>query len=76
MNSALWHVTLSRFREFYLEPAAHFWVYGFPLTLAFTLGLAFRERTDPASIVDVQLDPLHPEVSEGIRDSFAGDATI
>src|SRR4029453_5718263 len=46
--SPLWHLTLARFREFYREPAALFWVYGFPLILAFTLGLAFGERPVPA----------------------------
>jgi len=76
MNSALWNLTLARFREFYREPAALFWVYRFPLILAFALGLAFRERPVPASSVDVQLDPHHPDVSERIRDSFAGDSTI
>jgi len=33
--SPLWQLTLARFREFYREPAALFWVYGFPLILAF-----------------------------------------
>jgi ABC-2 type transport system permease protein len=29
-------------REFYREPEAIFWVFGFPIVLAFALGLAFR----------------------------------
>ena len=33
-----------RFREFFREPEALFWVYGFPLLLAAGLGLAFRDR--------------------------------
>jgi ABC transporter DrrB family efflux protein len=73
MTSALWQLTLARFREFYREPAALFWVYGFPLILAFALGLAFRERTVPESTVDVQLNPTHPEVSERLRESLAAD---
>jgi len=73
MSSALGQLTLARFREFYREPAALFWVYGFPLILAFALGLAFREHPVPASTVDVQLDPNHPEVSERLRASLAAD---
>ena len=37
-------LTLARLREFYREPAAVFWVYGFPLLMAVALGIAFRER--------------------------------
>src|SRR5437016_9737203 len=31
-------------REFYREPEAIFWVFGFPIVLAFALGIAFRNR--------------------------------
>jgi ABC-2 type transport system permease protein len=37
----LLHLSLARVREFYREPAAVFWVYGFPAFLAIALGLAF-----------------------------------
>ena len=40
----LWQLVITRFREFYREPAAIFWVYGFPLLLAIALGVAFRDR--------------------------------
>lgn len=40
----LWHLTLSRLREFYREPGAVFWVFGFPVILAIGLGIAFRDR--------------------------------
>jgi ABC-2 type transport system permease protein len=73
MGSALWQLTLARFREFYREPAALFWVYGFPLILAFTLGLAFRENPVPASTVDVLLDPANPTPAEQLRDSLTAD---
>src|SRR5579872_434172 len=56
----LWQLTITRFREFYREPSAVFWVYGFPLILAFTLGLAFREKPVPPSIIDVQADSDDP----------------
>ncbi len=73
MSSALWQLTLARFREFYREPAALFWVYGFPLILAFVLGLAFPGKPVPASTVDVQLDSANPTVSEKLRESLAAD---
>jgi ABC-type multidrug transport system permease subunit len=74
--SPLWQLTLARFREFYREPAALFWVYGFPLILAFALGMAFREKPVPAASVDVQLDPVHPEAVERLRTALAADAGL
>ncbi len=53
-GSALWQLTLSRIREFYREPAAVFWVYGFPLIMAVALGIAFRQSAaEPPIAVDV-----------------------
>ena len=43
-NHPLVQLTLARIREFYREPEAVFWVFGFPLVLAFALGIAFRNR--------------------------------
>ncbi len=40
----LTQLTLARLREFYREPEAIFWVFGFPIVLAFALGIAFRSR--------------------------------
>src|SRR2546422_3328742 len=37
-------LTHARMREFYREPEAIFWVFGFPIVLAFALGIAFRNR--------------------------------
>jgi ABC-2 type transport system permease protein len=50
---ALGQLILARLREFYREPAAVFWVYGFPLVMAVALGLAFRENPEPQYHVDV-----------------------
>jgi len=52
----LFQLTLTRFREFYREPAAVFWVYGFPLLLAVALGVAFRDRPVEKITVDVVTD--------------------
>jgi ABC-2 type transport system permease protein len=44
---------LARLREFYREPAAVFWVYGFPLVMTVALGLAFRENREQQYHIDV-----------------------
>jgi ABC-2 type transport system permease protein len=53
-----WHplgqMILARFREFYREPEAIFWVYCFPLLLAVVLGLAFSGRAPQPPVVDVE----------------------
>jgi ABC-type multidrug transport system permease subunit len=36
-------MTLARIREFVRQPEAVFWVFGFPILLAFALGIAFRD---------------------------------
>ncbi len=72
----LWHLTLARVREFYREPAALFWVYGFPLVLAGALGLAFSEKPVPAAIVDVQDDPANPDATERLRAALAADPGV
>lgn len=42
-------LTLWRIREFTREPEALFWVFAFPIVLAFALGLAFKNRA-PESV--------------------------
>src|SRR5512134_3744825 len=46
-------LTLSQLRGFYREPEAVFWVFGFPILLAFALGIAFRNRGPEALQVGV-----------------------
>jgi ABC-2 type transport system permease protein len=55
--SPLFQLTVARFREFYREPAAIFWVYGFPLLMAVALGIAFRERPVEKSRIEVREAP-------------------
>lgn len=50
---SLWQLTLVRFREFYREPEAIFWVIVFPILMAGGLGVAFRNR--PPEIVAIGL---------------------
>jgi ABC-type multidrug transport system permease subunit len=49
----------ARIREFMREPGYVFWVFGFPLLLAFGLGLAFREKRPelPRVAVVAEADP-------------------
>ncbi len=47
-------IVLSRLREFYREPEAVFWVYGFPLLMIVALGIAFRNQPERAIVVDVE----------------------
>jgi ABC transporter DrrB family efflux protein len=55
-------LVLARMREFYREPVALFWVYGFPLLLVLVLGIAFSGREPPPPEVDVQEGPEAPPV--------------
>ncbi len=47
-------LVLSRLREFYREPEAIFWVYGFPILIVVALGIAFRNKRVEEIAVDVQ----------------------
>lgn len=49
----------ARFREFWREPAAIFWVYVFPLVMLLALGTAFRNR--PVETVSVALVGESPD---------------
>ena len=46
-------LTLSRFREFFREPEAIFWVFAFPVLMTCALGVAFRSGSDQPVIVGV-----------------------
>jgi ABC-type multidrug transport system permease subunit len=63
-----WHqftqLLLSRFREFYREPEAIFWVYGFPVLLAVGLGIAFWNRKPDPTKVDIQSELPSSEAEE------------
>lgn len=51
-RSALFELTRLRVLEFVRDPGALFWVFGFPIVLAFVLGLAFRNRPpEPVRVV-------------------------
>ncbi len=56
-------IVLSRLREFYREPEAVFWVYGFPLLMVVALGIAFRNQPERPIVVDV-VDGAGAEAAE------------
>jgi ABC-type multidrug transport system permease subunit len=55
-RSALYELTLTRFRLFFREPSAVFWTFGFPVLLSIALGIAFRNR--PPEAVHVAIDAV------------------
>ena len=65
-SPAIVQLTLARFREFYREPEAVFWVFIFPILLAAGLGIAFRNRPAEASRVAV----VNSAANTGVVDSL------
>jgi ABC-2 type transport system permease protein len=55
---SLVQLTLVRFREFWREPEAVFWVFVFPILLAAGLGIAFRNRPADVEKIAVVGEPL------------------
>lgn len=75
--SAITQLTLARLREFYREPAAVFWVYGFPLLLAVGLGVAFRDRPVESIPIDVVTDgPAGLAKAEGYATQLGADPRL
>ena len=51
--SPLFQLILARLKEFFREPEALFWVYGFPILMVIALGIAFRNKGVEKVTVDV-----------------------
>ncbi|GAC1652630.1 MAG: ABC transporter permease [Gemmatimonadaceae bacterium] len=63
-ESSLVQLTLVRFREFFREPEAVFWVFVFPILLAAGLGIAFRNRpVDTTRVAVVSAGTVDPRTS-------------
>lgn len=56
-RSPLAQLVSARLREFYREPEAIFWVYGFPILMVVALGIAFRNQPIERITVDVEDGP-------------------
>jgi ABC-type polysaccharide/polyol phosphate export permease len=63
IEHSLVQLTLVRFREFWREPEAVFWVFVFPILLTTGLGIAFRNR--PADVVKV--GAVGPQLAGAMR---------
>ena len=68
----LWQLSLMRWRIFVREPSALFWTYGFPVVLALTLGVAFRNRPPEPVEVAVEASPG----CESWRDALATNSQV
>lgn len=64
---AIVQLTLSRFREFYREPEAVFWVFIFPILLAGGLGIAFRNRPAEASHIAVARSAANSPIVDSLK---------
>lgn len=71
-RSPLWHLYLSRLREFYRQPARIFWVYVFPTILVIGLGLAFRNQPTQTIAITVVQDGA----GESLRSALGGPAGL
>ena len=49
----LWALSVARITQFWREPGAVFWTFGFPLLITVALGIAFRDQSPPASRVAI-----------------------
>jgi ABC-type multidrug transport system permease subunit len=63
---ALGELTVARLREFYREPEALFWVYGFPILLVVGLGIAFRNQPVEKIAIDIVEGPQAQEISTAL----------
>jgi ABC-2 type transport system permease protein len=55
-------LTLARLREFVREPEAVFWVFVFPVLLAFVLGIAFRNTSPQRLLIAVESSAGTPKM--------------
>jgi ABC-2 type transport system permease protein len=63
--------------QFVREPAALFWVYGFPMILSVVLGLAFRNRPVVEIPIDIRSDgPGGVVAAERVQQSLAADTRL
>jgi len=69
-------IVLSRLREFYREPEALFWVYGFPILMVVGLGIAFRNQPVESIHVDVQSGPQAQRVVDALAEQLKFVAQI
>jgi ABC-2 type transport system permease protein len=76
-NLPLVQLTRVRYREFFREPEAVFWVFIFPVLLAAGLGIAFRNRAaERTSAAVVNTGPAATELASALRQVKDMDVTV
>jgi ABC-type multidrug transport system permease subunit len=69
-------LTLWRIREFTREPEALFWVFAFPIVLAFALGLAFKNRGAQVVRIGVEAGPGAEVLAKTLDDAPQIEARV
>jgi ABC-2 type transport system permease protein len=70
-------LTRVRYREFFREPEAVFWVFIFPVLLAAGLGIAFRNRAaERVGVAVVNVSPEAPELAAAVRRGEGLDVSL
>lgn len=72
----LGQIVLARLREFYREPEALFWVYGFPILMVVGLGIAFRNQPVEKINVGIEQGPAAQSIAEALASSQRFEANI
>ena len=65
----LWQLITTRIRQFFREPEAIFWTYGFPLLMIVGLGIAFRNKVEPPVGFVVVEGTASAQVTEALADN-------
>ncbi len=73
LDGSLAQLTMVRYREFFREPEAVFWVFIFPVLLAAGLGLAFRHR--PPDVLKVGV-VARGAAGDSVRTAIARDRAL
>ncbi len=61
-------LVLARLREFFREPEAIFWVYGFPIVMVVLLGIAFRNKPVEKISVDIVTSLGAEQIAKTLRE--------
>ncbi|HEY2147973.1 MAG TPA: ABC transporter permease, partial [Pirellulales bacterium] len=72
----LGQLIIARLREFYREPEAIFWVYGFPIVMVVLLGVAFRNKPVDQVRVDIVDNPLAEKTKDALAKGAASQKFV
>jgi ABC-2 type transport system permease protein len=69
-------LTQARFIEFFREPGAIFWTFGFPLLLTVALGIAFRNQAPPRAAIAILEGPDAQVMAEALTGTTSVEAQV